>query len=90
MQAAGTARVWSGLAWFDPLQNVCALGPVLKRSEHDPPRRRVVLLHRGAGFMACIDAIRIVFEEPSLPRARFGCSDAALMTDRVISRCGES
>jgi hypothetical protein len=90
LQEAGRAGCGSWLAWFDPLQIICALGPVLKRSEHDPPRRHAVLLHRGGGFMACIDAIRVVFAESKLQRARSRCSDAALMTDRVISRCGES
>ena len=65
----------------DPIQNICALGPGLKRSNHDPPRYHASTLgRRGLFDAACIDAIHT---DAMLP-------DAVLMTARVRSRSGES
>ena len=55
----------------DPIQNICALGPGLKRSNHDPPRYHASTLgRRGLFDAACIDAIHT---DAMLP-------DAVLMT----------
>ena len=65
----------------DPIQNICALGPGLKRSKHDLPRYHASTFGRRGPFdAACIDAIQT---DAMLP-------DAVLMTARVISRSGES